>query len=82
MNNSEYSGCTSQLMGHKHCPDTIFENVSDNIAHLMNIQGDLKVTQPILKHLLMVTIQYSSIGLINTQYRCDYTRAHTSHVML
>jgi hypothetical protein len=23
----------------------------------------------------MVAIQYNSIGLINTQYRCDYTRA-------
>jgi hypothetical protein len=39
-------------------------------------------TQPILKHLLMVAIQYSSIILINTQYRCGYTRAHAVHVML
>jgi hypothetical protein len=33
-------------------------------------------------YLLMVAIQYNSIGLINTQYRCDYTRAHAGHVML
>jgi hypothetical protein len=30
----------------------------------------------------MFAIQYNSIGLINTQYRCDYTRAHAGHVML
>jgi hypothetical protein len=48
----------------------------------LQIQGDRKVTQPILKYLLMVTIQYNSIGLINTQYRCDDTRAHTGHAML
>jgi hypothetical protein len=46
------------------------------------VQGDKKVTQPILKYLLMVAIQYNSIGLINTQYRCEYTRAHAGHVML
>jgi hypothetical protein len=39
-------------------------------------QGDRKVTQPILKYLLMVAIQYSSTELINTQYRCDCTRFH------
>jgi hypothetical protein len=43
---------------------------------------DRKVTQPILKYLLMVTIQYNSNWLINTQYRCDYTKAHAGHVML
>jgi hypothetical protein len=47
-----------------------------------NVQGDRKVTQPILKYLLTVAIQYNSTGLINTQYRCDYTRAHAGHVML
>jgi hypothetical protein len=46
------------------------------------IQGDRKVMQPILKYILMVAIQYNSIGLIKTQYRCDYTRAHAGHVML
>jgi hypothetical protein len=46
------------------------------------IQGDQKVTQSILKYLLMVAIQCNSIGLINTQYHCDYTRTHTGHVML
>jgi hypothetical protein len=46
------------------------------------IQSDRKVTQPILKYLLMVAIQYSSIGLINTQYRCDYAKVHAGHVML
>jgi hypothetical protein len=30
------------------------------------IQGDKKVTQPLLKYLLMVEIQYNLIGLINT----------------
>jgi hypothetical protein len=30
----------------------------------------------------MVAVQYNSIGLINTQYLCDYTRAHSGHVML
>jgi hypothetical protein len=30
----------------------------------------------------MIVIQYNSTGLINTQYRCDYTRAHAGHVML
>jgi hypothetical protein len=46
------------------------------------IQDDRKFTQTILKYLLMVAIQYNSIGLKNTQYRCDYTRAHAGHVML
>jgi hypothetical protein len=36
----------------------------------------------ILKFLLIVAIQYNSIGLINIQYRCDYTRAHAGHVVL
>jgi hypothetical protein len=38
------------------------------------VQDDKKFTQPILKYLLMVAIQYNSIGLIDTD-RCDYTRA-------
>jgi hypothetical protein len=46
------------------------------------IQSDQKVTQPILKHLLIVAIKYNSTGLINTKYRCDYTRAHAGHIML
>jgi hypothetical protein len=51
-------------------------------TYIFVILGDPKVTQPILKYLLMVAIQYSSIGLINTQYRCDYTRVAVGHVML
>jgi hypothetical protein len=51
-------------------------------ATLGNIHDDWKVTQPILKYLLMVTIQYNSVGLINTQYRCDYTIVHAGHVIL
>jgi hypothetical protein len=46
------------------------------------IQGDQKVTQPILKYILMIAVQYSLTGLINTQYHCDYTRAHTGYIML
>jgi hypothetical protein len=45
------------------------------------VQVNRKVTQPILKYLLIVAIQYNSIELINTQYRSDYTRAHVGHVM-
>jgi hypothetical protein len=45
-------------------------------------QANRKDTQTILKYLLMVIIQYNSTVLINTQYRCDYTRSHASHVML
>jgi hypothetical protein len=45
------------------------------------IQSNWKVMQPILKYLLMVAIQYNLTGLINTQYHCDYTRAHTGHIM-
>jgi hypothetical protein len=48
----------------------------------MKLQGDGKVTHPVLKYLLMVEIQYSFSGLINTQYRCYYTRAHADHVIL
>jgi hypothetical protein len=46
------------------------------------LQADRKVTQSILKYLLMFAIQYNSTELINTQYRCDYTRAHAGHVIL
>jgi ABC-type transport system involved in Fe-S cluster assembly fused permease/ATPase subunit len=42
------------------------------------IQADRKVTQHILKYLLMFAIQYNSIGLINTQYRCDESTQVTS----
>jgi hypothetical protein len=49
---------------------------------LQEIQDDRKATQPILKYLLMVTIEYNSTGLITTQYRCDYTRSQVGHVML
>jgi hypothetical protein len=56
--------------------------MEDHAQDMLYIQSDQKVTQPILKYLLMIAIQYNSIGLINTQYRSDYTRAHTGHVML
>jgi hypothetical protein len=46
------------------------------------IQADWKVTQPILKYLLMVVIQYNLIGLINTLNCCDCEKAHAGHVML
>jgi hypothetical protein len=46
------------------------------------IQSDWKVMQSILKYLLMVAIQYESIGLLNTQYFSDYTRANEGHIML
>jgi hypothetical protein len=49
---------------------------------LCQIQGDQKVTQPILKYLLMVAIQDTLIGLINTQYLSDYVRFHAGHSML
>jgi hypothetical protein len=45
------------------------------------IKDDQEVMQPILKYLLMAEIQHNSIGLRNTTYHCDYTRAHTGHVM-
>jgi hypothetical protein len=35
-----------------------------------------------LKYLVMVSVQYNSIGLMNTQCLYDYTRAHAGHVML
>jgi hypothetical protein len=44
------------------------------------VQGDRNVTQPVLKYLLMVAIQYNWIGLINTQYRCDYRVQEPTHV--
>lgn len=31
---------------------------------------------------MMIAIQYNSIGLITTQYRCDYTKAQEGHAML
>jgi hypothetical protein len=43
-------------------------------VNFLLIQDNRKVTQPILKYLLMVVFQYNSIGLINAQYRCDYTK--------
>jgi hypothetical protein len=51
-------------------------------TRLAQIQGDRNVTQHMLKYLLKAAIQYNSTGLINTQYRCEYTRAHAGHVML
>jgi hypothetical protein len=52
------------------------------ICTFRQMQDDGKVTQPILKCLLMVAIQYISIGSINTQYRCDYIRSYAGYVML
>jgi hypothetical protein len=42
--------------------------------------SDREVIQPMLEHLLMIVIRYSSTALINTQYRCDHTRSHAGHV--
>jgi hypothetical protein len=56
--------------------------VSERIREIGEVQSDRKDTHPILKYLLMVVIQYNSIELINTQYRCDCTRAHAGNVML
>jgi hypothetical protein len=55
---------------------------SASIIALLKILSDRKVTQPKLKYSQIFSMQYSSIGLINTQYRCDYTRAHAGHVMM
>jgi hypothetical protein len=63
-------------------PAVSYDKPSVAMIALTFLQGDQKVTQPILKYLLMVANQYNSSGLINTQYRCDYTRAHAGHVML
>jgi hypothetical protein len=53
------------------CTQCIFETINLQWWRCFEVvQGDRKVMQPILKYLLMVAIQYSSVGLI-TQYRCD-----------
>jgi hypothetical protein len=52
------------------------------LLNTLKVHRDQKVIHLILKYLLMVTIQYKSSGLINTQYHCDYTRAHGHHIML
>jgi hypothetical protein len=61
--------------------DSVRNTHSGYVGYSKHID-DRKVTQPILKYLLVVEIKYSSIGLINTQYRCDYTRGQAGHVML
>jgi hypothetical protein len=48
----------------------IVTDISAN-GNSIYIQSDRKDTQPILKY-LMLTIQYNSIGLINTQYLCGH----------
>jgi hypothetical protein len=59
------------------------EDVDLNVIPRCDLQHRvIEVTQPIIKYLLIVAIQYNSIGLIKTQYRCNYTRAHAGHVML
>lgn len=40
------------------------------------------VTQAILKYLLIVAAEYNLIEFINTQYCCNYRRAHTGQIML
>jgi hypothetical protein len=49
---------------------------------MLVIQSDQKVTQLILKYVLMVATQYNLTALINIQYYCDHTRIHADHVML
>jgi hypothetical protein len=53
-----------------------------NKSRESHVQSDWIVKRPILKYLLMVEIQYSSIVLIITQYPCDYARVKTGQVML
>jgi hypothetical protein len=62
----------------------LVSDYSELEMHHTNIylQNDQKVMQLILKYLMTVAIQYNSTGLINTQYRSDYARAHAGHVML
>jgi hypothetical protein len=47
---------------------------------MLRIQIDQKVKQPTLKY-FMAAVQHNLTRLINTQYHCDYTRAHTCHVV-
>jgi hypothetical protein len=56
-------------------PNNIWWRVQIMIPPTLIIQNDRKVTQPILKYLLM--LQFNTI-----QYRCDYTRAHAGQVIL
>jgi hypothetical protein len=39
-------------------------------------------TQTVLKYSSMIAIQYSSTGLVNIKYRCDYTGIHAGQVTL
>jgi hypothetical protein len=60
-----------------------FSNKLRNILKVLRkVQDGRKVTQPVLKYLLMVAVQHNSTGLINTQYRSDYARSHAGHVVL
>jgi hypothetical protein len=69
--------------GHGRSPIILLALMSSITSRICRIvQANRKVTQPILKYLLLVAIQYNSTGLINTQYHRDYTRAHAGHVML
>jgi hypothetical protein len=52
------------------------------IGQQLTIDGNGKVTQSGLEYLSMVTIQYSTTALINTQYRCGCIRSHAGHAML
>jgi hypothetical protein len=52
------------------------------VLNVIETQGDRKVTQPVLKYLLLFAVQFSWTGLTNTQYRCDYTTANAGHVVL
>jgi hypothetical protein len=76
--------CADMANHYLQCDGVSYENDGNGAAIQRDvIQSDQKVMQPVLyKHLLMVAIQYNSIGLINTRYHCDYTRAHAGHVML
>jgi hypothetical protein len=62
----------------------MFQRVNNRVTLFLNTQlGSLIEKSPThIRYLLTVAVQYNSIGLINTQYRCDYTGTHAGHVML
>jgi hypothetical protein len=87
---SSPSSCYFLFVQYKYCSQhpglktpSIYDGCStSNIQECVTlIQSEWKVTQPTFKYLLMVAIQYNLIGLINTQYRCDYTTALAGHTV-
>jgi hypothetical protein len=53
-----------------------------NILGIILIESYRKITQPILKKITGGCNSVQSDWIFNTQYRCEYTRAHAGHVML